>query len=282
MHRLLMVPVLVTLASCGSPPPIPLLQPHYSADIGVPGVTLEPGQLAGTWAMQVEFATIINLPLFGNRNSGSNGGRLGQISWDGSSYHLSMTWCWDEVFEVEGTRNNFADDRLALIAPVEGGPTVQDDIGDFHSGDLLDLWGLHNMPDPVNSPMPTDQNHTNPPQSDWVFDEDQDGHTAVTSNVSGSINGEAYLINRALFALKGVARTTNELLGLVEQRKIEQTILESTIQLPGGSQTGASDLRADPNPKASWFQAVRIGDGLGCNEVRAARDDERLSRRRPF
>jgi hypothetical protein len=274
-----MAAVMATQASCFLLP-----KRTYSSDIGVPGVPLDEGELAGVWASQLEFATIITVPIFGDRNSGTNGGRLMTVTWDGAAkkYRLTFKWCWDTIYEVEGTRNTIPDANLDRLRSINGDGDVNHDAGHFRAYRLLDLWGLQNMPDPYNTPLPGVDNYKQSPQSDWVYDEDMDGKVGVTSVISGSADGEAYFINRGVFTLNGVAKTKTELLGLLEQETVEQVVLESTVNLPGGLSTGRSEVRAEEDPKESWFQAVKLGSTGTCQDVKDAKADGRLSSGRPF
>ncbi|MBI5494048.1 MAG: hypothetical protein HY904_03415 [Deltaproteobacteria bacterium] len=276
MHRsLLLAAALPLCAACGPR--------AYSSDIGVPGVPLEEGQLAGTWYGQIEFATIIRLPVFGNRNAGANGGRLLEITWhpDERVYRMVARWCWDDVFEVEGTHNTFTDETLHKLRPSTLILRVDDAKGELLADKYVDLWGVQNLPDPEHTDLPNKDNYQRDPQRSWMLDEDEDGQPGVTVHVSGSFNGEGHIVNRSVFSLDGVARTVDELIGLVPTEKAEQKMLDSNIRLAGQS-AGDTDQRPDPDPKASWFQFIRGSAGATCADVLAARDRGALSYRRPF
>ncbi|MBI5493407.1 MAG: hypothetical protein HY904_00160 [Deltaproteobacteria bacterium] len=259
--------------------------PTYSSDIGVEAVPVDEGSLAGWWVGQFEAASVVNVPIVGPRNGGSNSGRLVRLTWNAGAgrYDAEMTWCWADVFEVEGVRHAFDDTALARLRVGATTVTAEHDRGAVQFGRVLDLWGVRDMPDPYDTELPTHRNFSSPPQSDWVFDEDQDGHPGVTDHMSGTIDGDAYVVVRTIFSPHGVARTPDQLVGLVAPERIEQRVLDSTAAI-WGIQQGAVETRQtpDPDPRASWFQMVRIADGATCSDVRAARADGRLAARRPF
>jgi len=255
---------------------------NYSSDIGIDGVPLEQGDLVGTWAVQKEFATVITLPIFGRRNAGANGGRIATVTSDGPDrYHVQMRWCWDEIFEVEGTRNSFTEEALHNLIPQEITFNVIHEGGLIETGQIVDTWGLHNMPNRATDPLPTKDNYQSPPQSDWVLDEDQDGNPGVTVHISGTLEGTGYMVNRTIYAMKGVARTKDDLVGLMPTESLQQNLLETNTNIPG-TNNAETDQEPDPDPKNSWFQMVRLAPGSGCDEAIRARDDGRMSRTRPF
>jgi hypothetical protein len=256
---------------------------NYSSDIGVPGVPLEPGDLAGTWYAQWEFSTLINLPIFGERTAGSNGGRLVKLTYDAgqAAYTMEARFCWNDVFEVAGTSNTITDEQLSHLRPVFATLDSDNEKGEFLTRNILDLWGIRDMPDPENTSLPNKDNYEQEPQSTWIFDEDQDGKLAITTYFSGNVRGEGYYVHRAVFTLDGVAKSKDELIGLVVQQKVEEKMLRSTVNIAGQS-AADTDQRPDPDPKHSWFQMIRGSDTGTCEDVKAARDNRTLSSRRPF
>jgi hypothetical protein len=250
----------------------------------VEAVSLTPGELDGTWLGQLELSTIIELPVVGSRTGGANSGRLLTLRWDqaAETYHVRMTWCWADVFEVEGVSNRFDDVALAALE-VLGAATVDHPRGRLRTERVLDIWGLRHMPDPFNDPVPTRDNYRTPPQRDWVWDQDGDGHPGVTVHMSGTVRGDGYVVARTVFRLEGVARSPDEVVGLYRAESTVQRMLDSTISVMGVNQSQVeSSERPDPNPKNSWFQMVRGADDATCDDVREARADGRLASRRPF
>lgn len=277
--------VLLTMAACGAPqPPMPgwlPWAPQYSADIGVDGVVLEPAQLEGRWLVQKEFGTVVYLPIVGRRNAGARSGQVADIVYveQAGHYRVTLHWCWNDVYEVEGTQTRFDDATMQSLRDQEVTFDVDHARGEFTSSTVVDLWGLQNLPDPQNTPLPTKDNHQSPPQSDWVLDEDQDGHPGVTAHVSGVFDGDVYVIDRTVHGMTGVARTQHELLGLLPVSKIQENLLGGTMDVPGD---GSTRQEPDPDPKVSWFQMVRTLDTATCDDAQAARADGRFATRRPF
>ncbi len=263
--------------------PLPGREGRYSKEIGVPGVATTPGALAGTWYGQLEFASRINLPVVGWENAGANGGRLITLRWDAAAgqYIWENRWCWDDVFEVQGTRNSFTDEALSRLRVAEIPVLVDAETGDLSTNRIVDLWGVQNLPDPATTPLPNKDSYQSQPQSDWMLDEDGDGNPGVTVHIEGNFSGTGFIVNRAVFALRGVVKSPDELVGLIEASTLEQKLLDSTIRI-GGMSAGDTDQVPDPDPRASWFQMVRGRDGATCDDVKAARSEGRLPTRRPF
>lgn len=266
-------------ASCGGK------QGTFSSDIGVDGVALEEGSLAGTWLGQFQVGSVVDVPVVGPRYGGSSSGRLVKLRWDAGSgtYAAETTWCWAEVFEVEGLQHAFDDAGIARLRQGTATITADHAHGAVNFSRVLDLWGVRDLPDPYDTPLPTHDDYTQAPQSSWVFDEDGDGHPGFTDHMSGTVEGDAYVLVRTIFAPHGVARSPDELVGLVAPERLEQRILDSTSSLWAVQQDALETRQSpDPDPRQSWFQVVRAGEGATCDDVRAARADGRLAAVRPF
>jgi len=268
------------LASCAGPGCPVGPQPHFDDDTGLQGFATEEGSLAGTWGAVVEFALILQIAVVGDRNGGSQGLRLLTRTWDPvrKVYAERFTWCRNEVFEVEGTKSVTTIETLSKLGAVEWETTVNHETGEYKSNTILDLWGLRNMPDPIETPLPNNDNYESPPQSDWVFDEDEDGKPGVTANLVGGLNAELNIVTRSAYVLDGTITSKDKITGLNRVGKNEQSTVKSNNQFAEGE----SHNRPDPDPKQSWFDQVRLPDGATCADVIAALDDGRLHSRRPF
>ena len=55
---------------------------------------------------------------------------------------VTNRWCWDDVFEVEGTKNSFTDDALHALRPSNADLHVEAETGPGY-GRLLQLYGVH-------------------------------------------------------------------------------------------------------------------------------------------
>ncbi|MEW5851999.1 MAG: hypothetical protein AB2A00_24640 [Myxococcota bacterium] len=280
MRRACLLPLL--LAACDL---LPQPKKTYSSDIGVTPVPLEEGQLAGTWVGQLEFATVVDTGVVGERNAGANGGRVITITWnaDSGTYTMDLRWCWDDIFEVEGQKSTFTEETLHALRPVILNMHVDHAGGTLDTDVIPDVWGVQNLPDPFNTPLPNKDDYQSEPQSTWMLDEDGDGKPGVTVHLETSFGqGEGYIVNRSIWKLHGVARSVDELVGLVQTERLQQNLLDSTLVVAGKNYAGETKQRPDENPKASWFQMIRARDGATCEDAKAARADGRLPATRPF
>lgn len=268
------------MASCAPQGCPPTDEPHYDDDTGLQGVSIPEGSLVGSWGLVVEFALIIRVAVVGDRNGGSQGIRLLTRTWDADRkvYRETFTWCRNDVFEVEGTKSVTPQSTLEILTNPVWESTVNHDTGEYVTTNIIDLWGLHNMPDELNTELPTHENYDQPPQSDWVYDEDNDGKPGVTANLMGGINAEVNIVTRSVYVLDGTITSADKVTGLNRIQKSQQHTIKSDNRLAEGE----SNNRPDPDPKNSWFDAVRLRDGATCDDVIAAYNDGRLHTRRPF
>ncbi|MBI5494391.1 MAG: hypothetical protein HY904_05140 [Deltaproteobacteria bacterium] len=266
-------------AACGWLPPLGP-QPKYDDNTGLTGVPTGEGSLAGTWAFVIEFATIVRLPILGDRNGGSQSIRILHRTWDADRkvYTDLFKWCHHEVFEVEGTRSVITDETVRKIHETGGEVTVDHARGDYQTGTIVVTWGVQNLPDPEHTELPTKDNYTSPPQSDWMLDEDGDSHPGVTVNLEGALGGYAYVVSRNIHTMDGTVISPDRIQGLTRSSSNQQHTVEAQNHLARGE----SRVRPDPDPKESWFDMVRMPDGATCDDVMAAANDGRVSTRRPF
>ncbi|MEW5847655.1 MAG: hypothetical protein AB2A00_02535 [Myxococcota bacterium] len=271
--------VTACLLSCSQPPTPPFIPPDD--DTGLVGVSVPEGSLAGTWGVVIEWATVVTVPILGDRNGGSQGSRIWKRTWDAASktYQDEFRWCTDDIFEVEGTRSVVSDATLAKLAAVTLTSTANHEQGEYTTNTVIDLWGVRNLPDPVETELPKKDNYQTPPQSDWMWDEDDDGNPGVTVKLTGSISADAYLVSRSVYRLEGTVLSTDHIQGLARSQKTNQHTVKATNSLAEGESKTRPDTS---NPKASWFDMVRLGDNATCDDVRAALADGRLATRQPF
>ncbi len=264
---------------CGMAGPCKLPEPYYDDNTGLTGVRTEEGSLAGKWGAVLEWATIVRLPVVGDRNAGSRGFRLFTRTWDDGAkvYHDSFTWCANEVFEVEGTASSFTREQMERLRPTPFDLNVDHDTGHAVSTLIVNNWGVA-LPDPVNTPLPTKDNYQQSPESTFILDEDGDGNPGVTAHMCCSITADAFVLSRAVFTLDGTVVAQDRIRGLGRGQKSEQHTVDGTNRLV----VGESNTRYDPDPKASWFDMVKLGDNATCDDVLAARDSGQLAARRPF
>ncbi len=275
--RLLPLFIVVLCLACGArqdnSPPI-------RADLPAAVAVTDPAGLNGTWAVVVELATILTLPVLGDRNAGSQQLWLHTRTWDAAAnvYQERAQWCAIDVWEVEGNKLSIPDTTLQKHAPMVFTSTLDGPRGFFRIPTLLDVWGLRNLPDPENTPLPTRHDFTQSPQQDWIFDEDEDGKLATTGNTTGITGGEVYQVVRGLYTFEGSVVTPDRIQGLVEMRRYEQNVLDATNSLAKGE----GIIRQDPDQGLTWFDMVRLPEGSLCPDVLAAQRNGTLATRRPF
>ncbi len=250
------------------------------SNTGLQGIAVREGALEGTWAQRTIFATMVTLPLVGQKESGGGSTRLVKRTWNEATrrYDEQFIRCSNDVVETEGTRTIIREETLAKILPAHYGGTAEHEAGAYLSDDLIDVWGVRDMPDMRTTPLPTSDNYADSPQRDWVWDEDEDGNPGVTVLMRGALSANLYVIKRNIYAFDGTVISEDRIQGLVRQQLSESNALESTVSWL--EREGATDPH--PDPLQSWFDMVKLPDGAGCNEVRAADADGRLSRTRPF
>jgi hypothetical protein len=263
------------LASC--PEELP---DFYDDETGLVGVETQEGSLAGSWALVIEFAHIVSIPIIGDRNGGSQGLRLVKRTWDADAkvYKDEGWWCHNEVFEVEGAKSEMSPDLYPKLGPINITTRVDHATGDMWTDTVVNLWGVQNLPDAEETELPTHENYETPPQSDWIFDEDVDGNPGVTVHLSGVVDADAYLCTRSVFHLEGTVIAQDRVQGLARSKKTNQHTVKATSPLV----VGETKTRPDPNAKASWFDMVLLEDGATCDDVLSAQQGGRLASRRPF
>jgi hypothetical protein len=273
--RLFLLPALGLLAAyaCGSPG-----QMHD--DTGLVGVAVREGSLAGTWGHSVEFSSVVPVPLLGDRPGGGRSTRLVHRTWDPAEkrYHEVFVRCTNDVFEVERTRTIVREETLQLIAPVHHASTALHPEGLYQSEDVIDLWGVRDLPDPAQTPLPTQDDYLTPPQSDWIWDEDEDGKPGVTVYMRGLLNAELHVCKRNIYTFDGAILGPDRIQGLVRETRAES----NSITADPAWLAGEGGSTPDPNPLNSWFDMVRLKDGATCDDVARAVAEGRLAVTRPF
>ncbi len=278
MRILLALLALSLLSAC---PP----EPFYDDDIGVPGVATDEGALAGSWAQRQRYIYVTFIPLIGSEvESGGDQYFLIERSWDAEArqYDESWTFCIDDNMEAAGLYMETPEATLNSVVFEDTVPEVDHGTGEVKIADALELWALRNMPDPYHTAIPTPDNYQDAPMRDWIYDADGDGNIGCTMNLRGALEGEDYYINRKVTGYRGVVASEDQIVGLLNQRS-SWSVLESTLAV--AVHTGeipSDDGKQHPDPKRSWYQQVRLPEGSTCADVKQAREDETLSKLRPF
>ncbi len=265
---------------CACPPP-----PHYDDAIGVSGVASEPGSLAGSWAVHQRQIYLGWVAVLASEvEVGGDQYFLLERSWDDESETYQEQWqlCADLRFETAGLRIEPTEATVRNVAMTAPSPEIEHSTGGFAAADLLQLWALRDLPDPLRTTLPNAENYQQAPQRDWIYDADSDGELATTVLLKGILEGEERYVNRKIVQQRGVVASEHQLIGLIEIRA-SWAVLDATVALAihHGEMPSESN-RQHPDPKRSWFEQQRL-EGVGsCTAVMQASDDGTLSTTRPF
>jgi hypothetical protein len=249
--------------------------PVYDSDLGVEGVPVERGALAGAFVLYVQATDKSSVP--GLENEVGGGFTLYAVdrSFDDASgaYAQSMRACQVHNFEVAGLTTVVARDTALAIPPIEGGVAIDDATGAVAGVDFLELWAVDETIG-ATDPLPEK------PGDPGLVDMEGDGKPGATLVASGFSEGEIYVVNRKTITLSGVMRGPDESFGLTTHKK-EGFVLEATDPI--------LDVDAartpHPDPKESWWHELRLapaGTPASCDDVDAAFADGTLSPLRPF
>ncbi len=252
----------------------------FNEETGLVGRPVGKGSLAGTWAQSTEFATLVPVPILGDREGGGRSTRLLHRSWNAADekYDESFVRCTNEVFEVEGTRTIVRDETLLKIQPCLFGSSADHRQGSYLSDPVPDIWGVRDLPDPVETPLPTKDNYQKEPQASWMFDEDEDGYAGVTVYMRGLISAELYVCKRSVYAFDGTIVAEDRVQGLIRSSKAESNSVDASL----GWLKGEGQTKPNPDPLRTWFDMVRLKDQATCEDVAAAVEAGKLAVERPF
>jgi hypothetical protein len=248
------------------------VEPIYDDTIGREGVPTEPGSLAGMFAMESTAIDKANAPVFGKVDAGSVSYALVQRRWrsdEPNLYDEDITVCDVVNFEVAGITTVNTPDTIAGIPTSQAVLTVEHETGSFVRGTYREFWAVEGLSNDDAFPSDVD--------ADVFYDADADGHPGTTVTASGLVSGDVYVAQRKTVDHHGVVQGTDSSLGLAYVTK-EGIVLGATSDLLKTE----SPRTPHPDPKQSWWFDLRLDDGASCDDVLAARDDERLPRIRPF
>jgi len=275
--RRLVLAAALAVAACGPPP-----EPAYDATIGAHAIPVKPGALKGTFALYIEVATVVGVPIAGVGPQPGGGDSWFRVTrtWDATAgvYHETHELCGGRIWDVLGTQTTITDAaRRKVPAEAVRAVTVAPD-GSYNLNGHLELWGLAGIPDPYTTDLPTDAaGFQKAPAKDWVVDMDGDGHPGMTAHVQGFATGDVYFVQRRRINLKGVTRGPSRVFGLnfTDTRKVTIGATTSLLASP-------TPVSADPNPQRSWFDELRLTDGATCDDVTQAVSAGAIGKNRPF
>ena len=265
MKRLLLaVAFFATATACPAP--------VYDADIGVEGVPVDEGALAGSFVLLVQASDKANVP--GLEDQVGGGFTLYAIDrtipegGDGA-YVQTMTACQVNNFEVAGLTTIVSQETAQSIPPMSGTVDIDEATGAVNAVAFVERWALDDSIGD-DDPMPEK------PDEPGLIDMEGDGKPGATLVASGLASGEIYVNNRKTISLAGVVRSADQSFGLTTHKK-EGFVLEATDPILDVD----AQREMHPDPKESWWHELRIASPA-CEDANEAFESGALSRLRPF
>jgi hypothetical protein len=247
--------------------------PHYDDVIGLDGVPVDEGSLAGTFGLQSTAVDQADVPIFGKVDTGGITVSLVRRTWRGATepdvYDEVITVCGVENFETAGLLTVVPDATRRAIPESTGVLRVDHDTGAYLRETYREYWAVRDLPD--DEPLPADKS------SDVYYDMDEDGNPGTTIEATGLAVGQVYVAQRKTIDQKGIVRGTDESLGLSRVKK-EGVVLDATSDLLKTE----SERAPHPDPKQSWFIDVRLDDDAGCGDVVSAQQSGTIPRKSPI
>ena len=265
----------VCLGGC-APPPV------FDDDIGVEAIPIAPGEAAGTFALKTLNTTLVKTP-FGDEAGGGTNYRLVKRIYNVEEevYEQTSTLCGGFNVAVLGVTTDLPESTYRAVPPSTAERVTIDDAGVYNQTDHLQLWGLRDLPDPFETPLPADKDEAQQePHSDRIYDMDDDDNDGVTSIVTGAVTGEVYVVQRKTVTTSGVILGPDRAIGLAINTNELVQLGNSNPVIFDRQSEGSSGPH--PDPKRSWFEEVRIDDDSDCDFVMQAEAEGILSVLAPF
>lgn len=275
LTSLLAVAAAQLVSSCG-PPPV------FDSDLGVEAIPIAAGDAEGTFALKTINATLVQVPVLGDFQGGGINYRLVTRTYDADAdlYRQTSRLCGGFNFEVSGVLTTVPESSYRAVAPSTEEQVRIGGDGRYESTGHLQLWGLEDLDDPFNDPLPASKDDAlAEPFVDHIYDMDDDDNPGVTTFVTGAVEGEVFIIQRKTVDIAGVVLGPDRAIGLATNTNEVVQLGNTNVLLDRQSEGSAAP---HPDPKLSWFEEVRIPDDADCDLVMAAEDDGLLSRTRPF
>ena len=127
--------------------------------------------------------------------------------------------------------------------------------GSFQAHDVVWLWGVHNLSQPLTDALPDAGNWQSDPH---VFDQDGDGQPGITMDVLVPM-GERYMARRSIWQLApGKLTLDNQWVTGVVTATVEQSVLGASIDLL------TAPTPITPKPSGSVYQLRCVGQTYTC------------------
>ena len=222
--------------------------------------------LEGTFALKIVTTGQVDLPLVGEKTPKGHILFLLTRKWnpDKGHYTRKARMCNGSSGSIFGITTKVSQKGYQGIPPSYSKLLVDDKHENLTVKNEIFLWGMKNLPQPLTAKLPqTLEEAQSPAFRDIVYDVDKDGHPGITISAKGMIDGELHAVQRRVTQFNGKALSPDRQAGRVNVMR-ESIILESTTYLIGeGPRTPAQH----PDPKRSWFEAIRIKDNGTCSTV---------------
>jgi len=218
----------------------------------------------------------------GDKEGGGNNYRLVTRTYDADAdvYHQSSLLCGGVNFEVAGVTTSCPESTYRAVAESTNETVTIDDAGHYTSTGHLQLWGLHDLPDPYKTELPTTKDEAAAaPWDERIFDMDGDDNPGITLFVSGLIEGQVYAFQRKTVDLDGVTNSADHFEGLAHNTN-EALTIGADNPLVDRQSEGSSE--PNPDPKRSYFEEARIDPASTCDDVMKAEENGILSDISPF
>ena len=190
-----------------------LFSPNLGAD--------EPSaNLDGTWFQRIRTTSLTKLPVIGKVSNESNFYAVVKLEQSDGSLRMKTTPCFVQMEgEVKRVKTIVPDAMTRAMGPrVRTGSRSGDRV---QFGKAIDVLGAK-LSNEWKDPLPDE------PDEPSVFDEDGDGKPGVTVRISGPVDGEIFVVQRAWNALDGRVDDDGDRIEGHVTWASEQKVLDST------------------------------------------------------
>jgi len=231
--------------------------------------SLNLGSLEGTFALKLANADWVSLPAAGRRVNRGVSWYLIKRDWRPTEglYRQRSRICRVHNDAVMGTKVELGTRAIRTLPPSEEWVSVDPTTGRYRMEGHVQLWGIRNLPDRENSPLPNNPREAS--ASPYIYDMDGDGLPGVTMIGRGFAHGELQGIQRKQVWLTGHVLSRDRVVGTSEVYK-ETLILKSSNPLTSHDTLQRSEAVVDQSE--NWFEELRLPEQATCTDVMALED----------
>ena len=187
-----------------------------------------------------------------------------EVSRSGDEFEWEEVLCHMETSPVRyglvNTETHYPDAFLNNFPIFERSGTLGDS-GAFRAGPFATVVGAE-LDNPLSDPLPES------PGEAGEVDGDMDGHPGVTVEVSGTVSGQVYVVQRNVITMRGQTRSEDRIEGLWHSEGT-QIVLDAS----SGLLRSRVESRRNPEDAASYFVLRRLEQGTSCDQIVARADD---------